>query len=229
MSDLKKSTVCMATSPSEPTQTTNDATMWKEFAEQEHLSAHQLAQFQKYMELLLDWNQRKNLTAITQPHAVLSLHFQDSLRLANLVTLAGVQSIADVGSGGGFPGIPLKIMYPHLNVVLIEVNQKKRDFLNAVIETLDLKGIQVSSFDWRSFLHQKQFSIDIFCARASLQVPELLRVFGPESVHQKARMVYWASRHFEPTEAERLYIKRQDTYTVEDRVRKIILFGDPRR
>src|SRR3989304_8254406 len=103
--------------------------VWAKFEETIKLTKEQLAQFQNYASYLLECNEFFNITAISELSGVVRQHFQDSLSLANFTDLNKIKSIIDVGSGGGFPGVPLKIMYPHLHLVLIEVNKKKQEFL----------------------------------------------------------------------------------------------------
>jgi 16S rRNA (guanine527-N7)-methyltransferase len=100
----------------------------------------QLQQFSRYAEMLQEWNQRINLTAITGCEGIVIKHFLDSLLFWQEIN-TGSGRICDVGSGAGFPGLPFKIMFPSLEVVLLESTGKKVIFLNAVIFDLGLKGI----------------------------------------------------------------------------------------
>ncbi|NLB42012.1 MAG: 16S rRNA (guanine(527)-N(7))-methyltransferase RsmG [Clostridiales bacterium] len=102
------------------------------------LSEKQVSQFTKYLELLLEWNQKFNLTAITKPKEVIVQHFLDSISTLKLSQVEGQVRILDMGSGAGFPGIPLKIMRPQLQICLVDSVQKKVGFLNEMIEKLDL-------------------------------------------------------------------------------------------
>ncbi|MCI0575640.1 MAG: 16S rRNA (guanine(527)-N(7))-methyltransferase RsmG [Chloroflexi bacterium] len=107
------------------------------------LTAGQLAHFARYQELLLAWNERLNLTAITGPADIQVRHFLDSLS-CTLVTgdLTG-QRVVDVGAGAGFPGLPLKILYPGLQLVLVESMVKKTRFLEAVVADLGLQDVAI--------------------------------------------------------------------------------------
>lgn len=105
------------------------------------LSAEQGEQFSDYLSLLLLWNARTNLTAIRNPLLVLRHHFLDSLALTPFLTPSG--RLLDVGSGAGFPGLPLKIALPQKQVVLVESRRKRGNFLREVIRSLDLKGVEV--------------------------------------------------------------------------------------
>jgi 16S rRNA (guanine527-N7)-methyltransferase len=170
---------------------------WQQLQQDYNLSAHQMAQFNTYFQELLATNELHNLTAITNPVAVIFDHFYDSLALSKVMDLTKVRGIADVGSGGGFPGIPLKIMYPELPVVLIEVTVKKVQFLERMCDLLEFDLITVYSLDWRTFLRTTEFNVDLFCARASLQLDELGRMFKPGCVYHDAKLVYWASKEWD--------------------------------
>lgn len=106
------------------------------------LSDHQLEQFDRYYELLVEWNSFMNLTAITEFDEVLQKHFEDSLVLGKVLPVEQLSTLLDVGTGAGFPGIPLKIVYPHLKVVLLDSLGKRVKFLNHVAEELGLTEIQ---------------------------------------------------------------------------------------
>ena len=91
-----------------------------------------------YYGLLVEWNEKMNLTAITDFEAVVKKHFVDSLSIIYVKNMDDVDNLIDIGTGAGFPGIPLKIMFPHLKVTLLDSLRKRIDFLNHVVERLDL-------------------------------------------------------------------------------------------
>ena len=106
-----------------------------------------IPQLSTYLDLLLKWNKKMNLTAVREPEQIVQRHFGESLFAASLVASAcpGARTLADIGSGAGFPGIPMKIVVPHLQVTLIESRQKKATFLREVIRTLSLSCTDVSN------------------------------------------------------------------------------------
>lgn len=102
------------------------------------LSDVQTAQFEAYLALLLTWNERLNLTAVRDPQAIVIRHFLDSLSCAVVTGDLNGRSLIDVGSGAGFPGLPLKILYPDMHLTLTDSVAKKTTFLQAVIDELGL-------------------------------------------------------------------------------------------
>lgn len=199
--------------------------VWSDFCEQEGLSDEQLEQFQKYEALLTEWNKSMNLTAITNLSQIVHRHFSDSLVLRKYIDLSKVSVIADVGSGAGFPGIPLKIMFPKLGVVLIEVTKKKQKFLRAVINTLGLKDIEVCDLDWRTFLRTTESEVEYFIARASLDPVELCRMFKPGCSYKNAKLVYWATDEWEAEPMISKFVLDEFSYVLKRKKRKLVLMG----
>lgn len=107
------------------------------------ISEEQLNQFEKYYQLLVEWNEKMNLTAITEEEAVYLKHFYDSLTLGFYVDFKPGESLCDVGSGAGFPSIPLKIMFPELKIAIVDSLKKRLTFLQAVIDELNLNDVSL--------------------------------------------------------------------------------------
>ena len=105
------------------------------------LSDHQKQQFIRYYELLISWNKVMNLTAITDFSEVILKHFIDSLSIVKIISPNG-KKIIDVGTGAGFPGIPIKIAFPETQIVLLDSLNKRIKFLNEIIQLLELKNIE---------------------------------------------------------------------------------------
>lgn len=149
------------------------------------LNDTQVQQIQQYTRLLLAWNDKVNLTAIRDPLEILYRHFCESMFGASLLPVENCR-LADVGSGGGFPGLPLKMIRPDLDVYLIESNVKKATFIAEVIRELGLTGarVLVSRFEE---LGEEVAPLDVVCSRA-------LGDFGPflswaASPHVAARQI----------------------------------------
>ncbi len=106
------------------------------------LTEKQIEQFEKYYELLVEWNKVMNLTGITEFDEVMQKHFVDSVAAAEYVEMEKINSLIDVGTGAGFPGIPLKIVYPHLQVTLLDSLNKRIKFLDEVVDNLGLIEIE---------------------------------------------------------------------------------------
>ena len=106
-----------------------------------NLTDRMLEQFDLYYELLVEWNKMMNLTGITEYEEVLTKHFVDSISIVKVMDLNNVEWVIDIGTGAGFPGIPLKIVYPHLKVTLLDSLNKRIKFLDTVIAELGLANI----------------------------------------------------------------------------------------
>ena len=129
------------------------------------LNDNQINQFNKYYELLVEYNKVMNLTGITEYEEVLEKHFYDSLTMANKVNLNN-STLVDIGAGAGFPCIPLKIAFPSLDVTVVDSLAKRMKFLEIVIKELNLENIRCLAMRGEDFakLHREEF--DFVTARA---------------------------------------------------------------
>jgi 16S rRNA (guanine527-N7)-methyltransferase len=205
-------------------ETNSSFTQLDMLAKEYNLTKTQTDMFGRYLQLLIEWNNKFNLTAITDPKAIIQYHFNDSLALSKFIDFTTIQSTADVGTGAGFPGIPLKILFPHLHTTLIEVNNKKRTFLEHIVKQFALNNVTLYSHDWRTFLRSTNYPIDYFFARASLQPEELVRIFKPTSAYKDATLVYWASQQWVAEKIEAPFIEKEVSYTIDSKQRKFVFF-----
>jgi 16S rRNA (guanine527-N7)-methyltransferase len=144
---------------------------------------HELALFQVYYEELTDWNQRMNLTAITEYDKVQILHFLDSLTVAAVWRPTASKPhprVIDIGTGAGVPGIPLKIIFPQIRLTLMDSTNKKITFLNHLKQKLGLNDIEVVSGRAEELAHQQyRESYDLVLARGLAPMPTLAEITIP--------------------------------------------------
>lgn len=140
------------------------------------LTKNQIGQFETYMKLLIEWNEKMNLTAITEEEEIWEKHFYDSI--VPFGPLKDV-SLCDVGSGAGFPGIPLKIVFPSISLTIIEPLQKRCRFLETVKEMLELEDVTVLSKRAEDHAKENRECFDIVSARAVARLSVLLELCAP--------------------------------------------------
>lgn len=142
--------------------------------------AHE-AQFARYAEVLAAWNAHTNLTAITARADVEVKHFLDSLSIASAVPLPPGARLIDVGTGAGFPGVPLKLIYPDLHVTLLEATGKKIAFLKHLIEVLALQGVETvhARAEEAGQMPAHRAAYEVVAARAVARLPILMEYLLP--------------------------------------------------
>ena len=136
------------------------------------ITEEKLNKLDKYYDLLIEWNNKINLTRITDKEEVYLKHFYDSITISKVIDLNNKATLLDFGTGAGFPGIVLKIMYPNLNITLVDSLQKRVNFLNTVIVSLQLKDIKA--------LHERVENLevkhyDVITTRAVANLSKLLQ------------------------------------------------------
>ncbi len=143
------------------------------------LKKEQTEKFYKYMNLLLEWNEKINLTAITEPEEVILKHFVDSLTISKYIEKG--TKLIDMGTGAGFPGIPLKILRDDIEITLADSLNKRINFLNEVIKELNLKNIQTVHTRAEEFGKNKKYreSFDIATSRAVANLSTLSEYLIP--------------------------------------------------
>ena len=145
------------------------------------LTELQKEQYNKYYNLVVEWNQKINLTAITEEEEFYTKHFFDSISLAFYKDYSNIESICDVGSGAGFPSIPLKILYPNLKVTIVDSLNKRIKFLNLVKDELGLSDCNFVHARAEEFGQNKEYreSFEIVTARAVARLNVLAELCLP--------------------------------------------------
>ncbi|WP_410512920.1 16S rRNA (guanine(527)-N(7))-methyltransferase RsmG [Paenibacillus sp. BR2-3] len=163
------------------------------------LQASQLEQFELYYQELVSWNEKMNLTGITEREQVYTKHFYDSISLAFHLDFSGIKSLADIGSGAGFPGIPLKICYPHLELTIVDSLSKRISFLQHVCNELKLEGVQLIHGRAEDVARQSghRDAYDLVTARAVARL-SLLNEFCLPFVHKDG--LFAAMKGSDPSE-----------------------------
>lgn len=145
------------------------------------ISELQLEQFQKYYNLLLEKNKVMNLTAITEERDVVIKHFIDSISILQYYSLQKIEKVIDIGTGAGFPGIPLAIMLPDVQFTLMDSLNKRISFLNEVIDYCDLKNVRTIHSRAEDLGRSEEYreKFDICVSRAVAPLPVLLEYCSP--------------------------------------------------
>lgn len=139
----------------------------------------QLEQLDQYHNLLVEWNKFMNLTGITEKEQVYLKHFYDSLTLCKVIDLNKEETLCDIGTGAGFPGMVLKILFPNLKVTLVDSLQKRLNFLQEVINTLELNDIELVHARAEDYGKENREKFDVVTARAVAPINILLEYCLP--------------------------------------------------
>lgn len=164
----------------------------------------QLEQLDKYYKLLIEWNNKINLTRIIEEKDVYLKHFYDSLTLYKAIDLNSVNRLLDIGTGAGFPGIVLKIFFPKIHIVLLDSLRKRLKFLEIVIKELDLKNIEIIHSRIEDY---KEKDFDVITTRAVANLSKLLKYIKPIMTPETKFIPMKAKVEDEIKEAKDLMIK----------------------
>ena len=134
------------------------------------LTEDQINKLDKFYNLLIEWNEKINLTRITEEKEVYLKHFYDSLTISKVIDLSIKETLCDVGTGAGFPGIVLKIVYPNLKITLVDSLLKRVNYLNSIINDLELSDIKAIHSRGEDFKEK----FDVVTARAVANIEKLL-------------------------------------------------------
>jgi len=148
------------------------------------IKEEQLEKLEKFYNLLIEWNEKINLTRITEQEEVYLKHFYDSLTITKVIELNKVETLCDVGTGAGFPGIVLKICYPNLKITLIDSLLKRVNYLNEIIKKLELKDIKAIHTRGEDFKEK----FDVVTSRAVANIEKLLK-YTMHLVNKNGQMI----------------------------------------
>lgn len=185
----------------------------------------QVLQIQRYIQMLLTWNDKVNLTAIRDPLEILYRHFCESMFGAISVPIE-TGRLADVGSGGGFPGLPLKILRPGLRVSLVESNLKKATFLAEVIRELGLTDAQVIVRRYEE-LGEEIAPLDFVCSRALGEYPSFLKWAHSEQIGAKEVILWVGARDLSEIQKIDTW-KWREPIPVPNSLQRVLLVGSRR-
>lgn len=187
------------------------------------LNSKQVEQIQQYTAILLRWNAKTNLTAIHDPLEILYRHFCESM-LGALIIPAERCRLADVGSGGGFPGLPMKIFRPDLDLYLVESNIKKATFLTEVVRELGLTGVRVLVSRYEE-LSEEVAPLDVVCARAIGEYGPFLAWAGSPGISAQ-RVALWIGAQDADAIRQLRGWEWRDLQPIPHSLRRYILIGD---
>jgi 16S rRNA (guanine527-N7)-methyltransferase len=186
-------------------------------------SGEQVGQIQKYISMLLVWNQKVNITAIQDPREILFRHFCESMYGAVAGGIEGGR-LADVGSGGGFPGLPIKILVPDLEVLLIESNMKKATFLAEVVRELALESVRVFVERYEE-VGEEVAPLDYVCSRALGDYEKLLAWAASPMVGARTAMLWIGGGDVEKVKGVAGW-KWREAVAIPHSLRRFLLSGD---
>ena len=196
------------------------------------LTQEQLDKLNRYYELLVEWNEKINLTNIIEKDQVYLKHFYDSLTLSQIIDLKKEETLCDIGTGAGFPGMVLKIVFPNLKITLVDALEKRIKFLDIVIKELNLKDIETVHQRSEEYAKLNRNRFDITTARAVANLSVLLEYAIPMTKEGKYFIPLKANVQEELNESEhalkelntKLVEKKEFLLPIENSTRTILKF-----
>ena len=185
-------------------------------------SARLCDQIRIYVDLLLRWNQRTSLTTVTDPEGIVRFHFGESLLAVTAVPIRHGR-LADVGSGAGFPAVPIRMVSEDLNVILIESNQKKATFLSEIVRELQLANVDVR----RSRMEEIDFSrdtVDFVTARA-IGIDDEFLDWSRKALNPNGSIVLWLGEESAREVSRDASWKWADSIRIPQSERRVVLHG----
>ncbi|MDT2810576.1 16S rRNA (guanine(527)-N(7))-methyltransferase RsmG [Enterococcus asini] len=199
-------------------------------AEDVALTDQQMAQFDTYFHLLVEWNEKMNLTAITEEKEVYLKHFYDSLLVGLKMALNPQAAICDVGSGAGFPSIPLKILYPELSVTIVDSLKKRITFLQELTDQLGLSNVHLYHDRAETFGQNPAFreQFDYVTARAVARLNVLAELCLPLVKKDGYFLALKAAKSDEELQEAKPAIAQLGGKFIEEKTMALPLSGDER-
>ena len=197
------------------------------------ITPEQLKQLNKYYELLVSWNEKMNLTNITIKEDVYLKHFYDSLTIHKAIDLYSIETLCDIGTGAGFPGLVIKILFPKIHVTLVDSLNQRIMFLNEVIKQLKLENIETVHVRIEEYGIKNRGKYDVVTARAVAKINVLLEYAIPLVKVGKYFISQKANNVEEELEQAKNAIKKLDvivikkenfTLPIENSYRTIVVF-----
>ncbi len=185
-------------------------------------SARLCDQIRIYVDLLLRWNQRTSLTTVTDPEGIVRFHFGESLLAVTAVPIRHGR-LADVGSGAGFPAVPIRMVSEDLNVILIESNQKKATFLSEIVRELQLANVDVR----RSRMEEIDFSrdtVDFVTARA-IGIDDEFLDWSRKALNPNGSIVLWLGEESAREVSRDASWKWADSIRIPQSERRVVIHG----
>lgn len=195
------------------------------------LEKEKITKLEKFYNLLIEWNNKINLTRIIEKEDVYLKHYYDSLTIVKAINLNKIDTLCDVGTGAGFPGIVLKIVFPNLKITLVDSLQKRVNYLNEIIKELELKNIEVVHARAEEYAKNNREKFDVVTARAVTNLRILSELCIPMVkvngyfIPLKANVDEEIEESKEILEILKSNIEKQITFNlpIEDSLRNILL------